>query len=764
MEKYYRQYDTCRQNDKPFCSNTCPFHVDVLDFQTKIAAGNYNAAFKVLRNSVAFPDIVAALCPEYCAAVCPRKDVDQAVQLSLLEKTCVAKATKKDPTDYNVPLKNRNIAIIGGGASGLACGVRLAQKKYNITIFEKTGRLGGDLWQLLPPEIFLEDINRQFKYEKVDFRFNTEVTGLEELQKQGFEAVYVATGAGGADFGLLAGQPHPCAMAGEMAVFAGGSLVGKEKIPGMALGLDMAWAIEVFLKTRKLEYPQPIPSCRAVADQDKLIKTPAVKPTEDGLFSNEETSLEAGRCIRCQCGDCMKYCDVCAYHEKWPMRIRDDIMATVAFSTSASMLKKTPAKKMMNTCTECGLCDEVCPEHIEIGGMLMEARRNLHKQGTMPGAYHQFWLRDMNFTNSESVALTKKAPGQTECAYAFFPGCQLGAAHPDFVMKPYQWLLSTRPDTGILLRCCSIPAHWAGNQGMHSQAMDELKREWESLGKPILIMACPACQKHLKEHLPEVQTTSLYEILLQWGFQPSAHGKEGTYSVFDPCTARHDEAVEKAVRTLAAKSGLAFTELPKGDMHGCCGYGGQVSVADPNYYAYVKTSRCRLSDNPYLVYCINCRDVFREDGKETQHILDILFPMENPTGPPPGLTQRRINRTRLKERLLDEIWKESMDMETNTKEQSIQLEIISEAVEKMNRMKVLEEDLLTVIEYAEKSNRRTFNPSRGTYTGYRESGHITYWVEYQKAGNIYRIVNVYTHRMKIKLEGVWNGRKTETDL
>ena len=663
MEKYYRQYDTCRQNERPFCSAACPFHLDVLDFQYRMVSGNYNAAFKTFRNAVGFPDVVAALCPEYCADVCPRGELDQSVQLNLLERTCVAKAAKKDPTDYNVPMKNRKVAVIGAGISGLACALRLAQKKYGVTIYEMTGRLGGTLWDLLPPEVFLEEIKRQFQFETYDLHFNTKINNIDEIRGEGFEAVYVATGRNGADFGALNRENEHCFLDGGIAVFAGGSLTGKEPVRALADGLDMAWAVEVFLKTGKLEYPAEAAPCRAVADPDKLQKTDAVVPTDGGLFTVEEAAAEAERCIRCQCDACMRYCDVCAYHNKWPLRIRDDVMATVAFSTSPSMLKKTPAKRLMNTCTQCGLCDEVCPEEIEIGGMLLEARRNLHRQGTMPGAFHQFWVRDMEFTNSEFAALAKKAPGQEKCSYAFFPGCQLGAADPRYVTEPYRWLLSKQPDAGLILRCCGVPAEWAGNEEMHEQAMAVLRADWEQIGRPALILACPACRKHLKEYLPEIETLSLYEALDRWGYEaPEQFGREARkllkdgghengggeggskYSVFDPCTARHVEPLERAVRNLAAKSEIPLEELPKGDMHGCCGYGGHVSEADPGYYAYVAKTRSELSSNPYLVYCINCRDVFREEGKPVLHILDLLFGVGLQDGRLPTLTERRRNR------------------------------------------------------------------------------------------------------------------------
>lgn len=799
MEKYFRQYDTCRQNERPFCSTACPFHVDVLDFQTKMENNRYNAAIKTFRNAVGFPDIVAALCPEYCADSCPRKDLDQSVQLNLLEKTCVTKATKKDPTDYNVPIKNRKIAVIGAGTSGLACALRLTQKKYSVTIYEKTERLGGKLWDMLPPEVFLEDIKRQLQFEKYDLYFNTEIKSIDELRDQGFEAVYVATGSGGADLGALNRENGHCFLDGEIAVFAGGSITGKDPIRALADGLDMAWAIEVFLKTGKLEYPEEAQPCRAAADPDKLRKTDGVIPTDNGLFTDEEAAAEAGRCIRCQCDACMKYCDVCEFHNKWPMRIRDDVMATVAFSTSESIIKKTPAKRLMNTCTQCGLCDEVCPESIEIGAMLLEARRSLHRQGTMPGAYHQFWVRDMEFTNGEFAALVKRAPGQTSGSYAFFPGCQLGAADPRYVTEPYRWLSSKKPNTGLLLRCCGVPAEWAGNEAMHDKAIADLRGDWEQLDRPVLIYACPACRKHLKEYLPEIETLSLYEALDQWGFEAGA-GRDGggaspkngaarqasaikdaAFSVFDPCTARNLEPLEQAVRSLAKKAGLALEELPKGDKHGCCGYGGHVSEANAEYADYVVKKRSELSDHPYIAYCINCRDIFKGEGKPVLHLLDLLFDINTTdAGLPdldaklPDLTRRRRNRVDLKETLLKEIWGETM--EKKPEDCGLRLKISAEVREKMDRRRILEEDLCEVIRLAEASKRRTFDSQKGTYTCYRELGNITYWVEYRKesaeyqvdgvcpVGDAYEIVNAYTHRMKIKLEGVWNGRKTDIDL
>ena len=215
------------------------------------------------------------------------------------------------------------------------------------------------------------------------------------------------------------------------------------------------------------------------------------------------------------------------------------------------------------------------------------------------------------------------------------------------------------------------------------------------------------------------------------------------------------------MRSLAEKTPLSWEELPKGDMHGCCGYGGHVSEANADFYAHVVKSRSALSENPYLVYCINCRDVFRGEGKAAVHVLDLFFDMGNQEDLP-GLTQRRHNRTELKEGLLKEIWGETM--EKKPEECRFRLKIGEEVQKKMDALKILEEDVCRVIALGEDTNRRTFDPEKDTYSCYRESGYITFWVEYRKACDEYEVVNAYTHRMQIKLEGVWNGRKTEANL
>ena len=137
MEKYFKQFDNCRQKEEPACTNTCPFHFDVKDFLEKISRNKYDRAYKSYRDAVVFPEIVSKICDARCQNACPRTHIDDAVQIRLLEETCVNKARKKEPLKYNLPKKQGKIGIIGGGLSGLTCGLRLATKKYSVVIFEK---------------------------------------------------------------------------------------------------------------------------------------------------------------------------------------------------------------------------------------------------------------------------------------------------------------------------------------------------------------------------------------------------------------------------------------------------------------------------------------------------------------------------------------------------------------------------------------------------------------------------------------------------
>ncbi len=774
MEQFYEQFKGCIQKEAPYCQVSCPFHNDIIDFIEKCGRGAYNAAYKTYRNAVTFPAVVAALCPEPCKTNCPRAEEacgGSAIEIRGLERTVTEQADNKKPVSYNVPKKNHRAAVIGAGISGLACTLRLASKKYEVEVFEASDRMGGHLWEIadgspavggLTPEIFLEEFELQLKEEDIAFHFNRRIESLEELSGR-FDAIYAATGAGGEDFGLLA-ETDPRVTEEGVACFAGGSLTGKDTIEALADGINTAAAIETFFKTGKASYPSDDRTTKVRVDPSKLNYNKGPGLDETGKIAAEDVQEESDRCLRCQCDSCRLYCDLVAFTGKWPLRIKDEVQATM--HEGQADVKAQPAKRLINICTHCGLCDDVCPARIDMDKMFLEARKSLHRLNRMPWAFHDFWLRDMEFADGEESAIVKTPPGVEHSDYAFFPGCQLGASEPRYVADTYRWLLEKEPSMALFLKCCGTPAKWAGDEKLHEETIAKLRADWESLGKPTLVAVCPNCMNNIAEFLPDVKITFLYEFMEEkGGLTPAMEGKAEVWSVFDPCVTTGQGSRRRSVRNFAEKAGFQLEPLPIQEKHSaCCSYGGQVSIANPAYADYVTDKRIQESENPYITYCVNCRDSFLGAGKKTIHILDVLFGGDDTRGHAslPTVTERRENRVALKTQLLEEVWGEkTMEKKPQSR---IKLKIGPEMRAKLDRERILEEEIIDVVDFCETTGRKIALIDHGTFSGYRKIGHMTYWVEYRKMEEGFELVNAYGHRMSIDLEAVWNGKKVDIDV
>lgn len=807
MEKYLKQVDSCLQHEVPFCTSSCPYGLDVNSMISRIQEGRFNAAYKIYRDAVGFPFIANKICIEKCREACLRNVVSggDPIELKQLEKAVLKYATRVEATRYNVPKKNKSVAIIGAGISGMACALRLAAKKYDVTIYEKTGRTGGTLTKVIDPETMDRDFELQMEHLDYTIKYNSEITSLEDVIRMGYEekrtgadksasaasavasvmrtsttnsraaasgtydAIYVATGRGGDDFG----RPE---MIGNTAVFIGGSITCENKADALADGLNMATAIDNFTLTGIHRYPKHVET-RIAIDEVRHLTTKTAPPADGAAYSEEESVREAGRCMRCQCNSCRLHCDLTEYVHKWPLRIRDEIIATTA--PGKSELHATPAVRLINTCTHCGLCRSTCPENIDMDGLIREARFRMHRLKKMPWAFNDFFLRDMEFTNGTEAYMCRCADGagsdrsDGKCRYAFFPGCQLGASSPDIVFRAYRYLRETEPDTGIMLGCCGIPADWAGDRELRTQVTGRIRQDWERLGKPVMILACPMCRNTFRKYLPDIETRFIYDVIadnLDKKPLELISGEPAGYSVFDPCATEPGEQVRSSVRKICDKAGIALTPLPiQEKWTACCSYGGHGALADPAFTKFVRDKRINEGELPYITYCINCRDAFLHEGKDAVHILDLVFGTKPYL---PTVTERRENRIKLKDMLLREFWRESpiSDAQENTfpdsSDAGIFLEIDDDVRRKISEEYILESEAADVVGFCEKTGRTVYDTESDSYTGYRKIGNLTYWVTYRKTSvpDTYRLLNAYTHRMEIELEMVWNGEKVNIDM
>ena len=313
--------------------------------------------------------------------------------------------------------------------------------------------------------------------------------------------VYVATGAGGPDFGLVP-DPGGAFASTRPGCFLGGSLAGRTTMEALADGLKASHALERYLKVGSMNHPADRITTQLKLDPSRIPAVDAVVPADGRAYTQEEAVREAKRCLLCACDACFRACDLMHYFRKFPKRIAEEIHLSVHPGTLDG--NGTLATRLMSTCNQCGLCKEVCPEGIDTGDIFLQGHRAMHAQGAMPWAWHEAFKQDMAFAVDEA-GLSRMPAGFGKSRYLFFPGCQLGGSDPRYVTESYRFLREHWPDTALTLGCCGAPAEWAGDEEARAGVMDRISEDWKAFGQPTFVFACPTCRLMFKRHLPEIQ-------------------------------------------------------------------------------------------------------------------------------------------------------------------------------------------------------------------------------------------------------------------
>ena len=262
-------------------------------------------------------------------------------------------------------------------------------------------------------------------------------------------------------------------------------------------------------------------------------------------YSREEATAEAERCLQCECLECVKACtyleEYGAHPGLYARRIYNNLTVTQGRGSRS-------ANRMIDSCSLCRLCYEVCPTDLDMAEVTHAARREMVRQGRMPASAFDFAVQDLRLAVDERSALARHAPGTDASDAVFFPGCQLAASDPAQVERTYAYLRERySPATGLLLYCCGAPADWAGQGALFDETLAGLRERLESLGSPRVILACPTCETVFAARLPEVETVSLWEVLRDVGLPDGAAGSGSgrRVAVHDACTARYQTDVQR---------------------------------------------------------------------------------------------------------------------------------------------------------------------------------------------------------------------------
>ncbi len=733
----------CFRGEPASCSYACPFRMDIRSFLGKAGKGRWGPAYKILRDATVFPGIVAALCEQPCREHCQRTMLgDEAIALRDIEGACLRYAKDRRPEAYVIPPKSRRVAVVGAGTAGLSAAVNLAQKKFPVTVFEREDGWGGSLRSHPRFAEFDADIALQFSAVEVAFRYGSEVMSLDDLAD--FDAVYVATGVGGESFGLLGTWDPELLTTAQPRVFMGGALCGATLMEGIAQGIQASTSIEVFLLTGRIAATH---GGRGEDKRDRYVEhhgavsAPRVEPSGPDGYTEEEARAEAGRCLQCDCADCIAACEMLRRFRKDPRKIATEVYTDMGVNPPFSTRAVT---REAYSCNVCGYCKSVCPESVDMGALLQLSRAARMSAGVHPAALHDFWLREMDFATSEG-AFASTPKGAETCEYAFYPGCQLGASRPEHVLRSYEFL-SRNHDAGIILGCCGAPAYWAGDEERLRANADETRRQWTAMGGPTLVFACATCESLFCRLLPDIPRVSLYELLAaSQDITPTAPFPEA--AVFDPCAARGDEGMEVGIRELAGKAGVAVEELV--ERNHCCGHGGHIRLAYPDLYGEITQHRAEASDKPYIVYCANCREVFASRDKRCAHILDLVFGLD-PDMRVPTLQEKRNNSLAVKRELMKQITDVDFRPEQHPWD-ALTLLIGGELQSDMEERLISAADLKEAIWMAETDGDKFCDESDGTSTASMVKPVITYWVQYREtAPQTYEVLSAYYHRMRFE--------------
>jgi NADPH-dependent glutamate synthase beta subunit-like oxidoreductase/ferredoxin len=184
------------------CQWACPAHTNVPEYIRQIAQGRYTEAYLLNRESNVFPGILGRTCDRPCEPACRRTRVDgKPVAICRLKR--VAADHRGDVTDLlpTAPaVKNgRRVACVGAGPASLALANDLVPIGYEVTMFEKLPRPGGLMRTnipsfRLPPDVLDEEIDYILRL-GVDLRCNSPIDSMESLLREGYDAIFVGSGA-----------------------------------------------------------------------------------------------------------------------------------------------------------------------------------------------------------------------------------------------------------------------------------------------------------------------------------------------------------------------------------------------------------------------------------------------------------------------------------------------------------------------------------------------------------------------------------------
>ncbi|MCD7814010.1 MAG: NADPH-dependent glutamate synthase [Lachnospiraceae bacterium] len=333
QEEAMEEASRCLHCKNAKCIEGCPVNINIPDFIAEVKEGNIEEAYKVISRSSALPAICGRVCPQesQCEGKCVRGIKGDSVSIGKLERFVADWARENGIKPPAPETKNgRKVAVIGSGPSGLTCAGDLAKLGYDVTIFEALHEPGGVLVYGIPefrlPKLDVvakevENVKSLGVKIETNVIIGKSVTIDELLDEEGFEAVFIGSGAGLPMFMGIPGETAkgvfsaneyltrnnlmkafredydtPIVKGKKVAVVGGGNVAMDAARTALRLGAE----VHIVYRRSEAELPARAEEVHH-AKEEGIIFDLLTNPTE--ILVDENDAVCGMRCIRMELGE-----------------------------------------------------------------------------------------------------------------------------------------------------------------------------------------------------------------------------------------------------------------------------------------------------------------------------------------------------------------------------------------------------------------------------------------------------------------------------
>ena len=341
-------------------------------------------------------------------------------------------------------------------------------------------------------------------------------------------------------------------------------------------------------------------------------------------YTKEQAQYEADRCRQCECRLCMKECMMLKNFTSCPKEL---------FRNYLEKGYKEMDKMIAFSCNECSQCTIKCPKDLDLKSNFIEMRKEYIKDNGNKQVIESFVDADRIQRMECSKEYCTTLIHEKKPKYVFVPGCTIPAYKPELVEKVYAHLKEALgDDVTAMLRCCGKVTKMIGQSDdfvlRNKIALDEI----EKTGADTIITICPSCFVTFVQTATDKKVISYWDLMKEKiGLPKEVIGKgknsDIIFNIHDSCVTRNVSSHHENIRWILEQLGYKYEEMNNvKENTRCCGVGGMVCSSNPDLYKEIYMRRANdCTQDSVISYCGSCRGTLEAAGKDSLHILDLMF-------------------------------------------------------------------------------------------------------------------------------------------